>query len=105
MHNIKLDVFADQSLQQVPQFVENVSNVEDARLQGLLPRESQQLPHEIGGAVRILFYLHNIGEGWVARRRVQQQQIAEPDHRRQQIVEIVRDPASELADRLHLLRL
>ena len=35
----------------------------------------------------------------------QQQEIAEADHRGQQVVEIVRDAAGELADRLHLLRL
>ena len=35
----------------------------------------------------------------------QQQQVAEADHRGQQIVEVVRDAAGQLADRLHLLRL
>ena len=35
----------------------------------------------------------------------QQQKIAKADHRRQQIVEVVRDAARQLADSLHLLRL
>ena len=34
-----------------------------------------------------------------------QQQVAEADHRGQQIVEIVRHPTGKLADGLHLLRL
>jgi hypothetical protein len=34
-----------------------------------------------------------------------QQQVAEADHRGQQVVEVVGDAAGELADRLHLLRL
>ena len=35
----------------------------------------------------------------------QQQQVGEADHRGQQVVEVVRDAAGQLADRLHLLRL
>ena len=105
MHNFELDVLTDQPLDQVAQFIQDIGDVENARLQGLLPREGQQLPHEIGGAVGVLLDLHNVGEGWVARRRAQQQQIAEPDHCRQQIVEIVRHAAGELTDGLHLLRL
>ena len=35
----------------------------------------------------------------------QQQEIAEPDHRSQQVIEVVRDTAGELTDGLHFLRL
>ena len=78
---------------------------EDARLQRLLAREGEQLAHEVGGAVGVLLDLHDVGEGLVARLVAQQQQVAEADHRRQQVVEVVGDAAGELADRLHLLRL
>ena len=84
---------------------QHVGNIEDPRLQRLLARERQQLAHQIGGAVGVLLDLHDVGKGRVARPRTQQQQVAKADHRGQQIVEIMRDPAGELADRLHLLRL
>ena len=44
-------------------------------------------------------------ERLVARLVAQQQQIAEADHRGQQVVEVVGDAAGQLADRLHLLAL
>ena len=36
VHDVEVDVFPDQPFDQVPQFVENVGNVEDSRLQRLL---------------------------------------------------------------------
>jgi hypothetical protein len=75
------------------------------RIAGLLPRERQQLAHQIGGAVGVLFDLHDVGKGRVAWPRAQQQQIAKSDYRSQQIVEIVGDTTGKLADCLHLLRL
>ncbi len=87
------------------EFDENIGDVENPRLQGLLPRERQQLAHQIGGAVGVLLDLHDVGKGRIAGPRAQQQQIAKSDHRGQQIVEIVRNTAGELADCLHLLRL
>ena len=102
---LQLDILADQAAQQVRQLDQHVADIEHARLQRLLAREGQQLPHEIGGAVAVLLDLHDVGEGRVARPEPHQQQVAEPDHRGQQVVEIMRDAAGELADRLHLLRL
>src|SRR4051794_25974201 len=40
-----------------------------------------------------------------AAQRAGQDQLAEAGHARHQVVEVVRDPAGQLADRLHLLRL
>ncbi len=67
--------------------------------------KSKQLPRQVGGAVGVLLDLHDIGEGRIARLVARQQQIAKTDDRRQQIVEVMRDAARELADGLHLLRL
>ena len=75
------------------------------RLQRLLAREGEQLAHQAGGAHRVLPHLVDLGEGGIAGRVAHQQQIAIADDRLQQIVEVVRDAARELADRLHLLRL
>jgi hypothetical protein len=52
-----------------------------------------------------LLNLHYVGEGRVTRLKPQQQKVAEPDHGGQQIIEVMRDPACELANGLHLLRL
>ena len=105
VHDLQFDILANQPAQQVRQLDQHVGDVEDARLQGLLARERQELPHEIGGAVGVLLDLHDVGEARVARLEAHQQQIAEADHRGQQVVEIMRNAARELADRLHLLRL
>ncbi len=105
VNELQLDILADQAAQQVRQLDQHVADIEHARLHRLLAREGQQLPHEIGGAVAVLLDLHDVGEGRVARPEPHQQQVAKPDHRRQQVVEIMRDAAGELSDRLHLLRL
>ena len=54
--------------EQMRQLGQHIGNVENARLQGLLPREGQQLAHQIGGAVGVLLDLHDVGKGLVARR-------------------------------------
>ena len=105
VNDLELDILADKAAQQMRELGQHVGDVEDARLQGLLAREGQELAHQVGGAVGVLLDLHDVGEGRIARPEAQQQQIAEPDHRRQQIVEVVRHAAGELAHRLHLLRL
>ena len=103
--HLELDVLADQAAQQMRQLGQDVGQVEHLGLQGLLAREGQQLAHQVGRAVGVLLDLHDVGEGLIARPVAQQQQIGKSDHRRQQVVEIVRDAAGQLADRLHLLRL
>ncbi len=103
--HVELDVLADQPPQQMREFTQNVGHVEDARLQGLLAREGQQLAHQVGGAVGVLLDLHDVGEGLVAGAVPEQQQVTEADHRGQQVVEVVGDAAGEETHRLHLLRL
>ena len=105
VHDLELDIFADQAAQEMRQLDQHIGDVDDARLQGLLPREGQELAHEVGGAVGVLLDLHDVGKGRVARPEPHQQEIAEADHRGQQVVEVVRHAAGELSDRLHLLRL
>ncbi len=105
MHDLELDVLADEAAQQVRELRQHVGDAEDAGLQGLLAREGQELAHQVRGAVGVLLDLHDVGEGRVARPEAQQQQVAEADHRRQQVVEVVRHAAGELAHRLHLLGL
>ncbi len=75
------------------------------RLKRLLARKRQQLSHQIGGAIGILFDLHDVAKRLIASTVPQQQQIEKSDHRRQQVIEIVGDPACELTHRLHFLGL
>ena len=82
---------------------QGVAKIEHLRPQGLSPRERQQLPHQAGGAVGVLLDLHDVLERRVGRLvRVQQEVIRHHDGG-QHVVEIVRDAAGKLADRLHLL--
>ena|SRR6516162_869138 len=67
MHDVELNVLADQPLNQMPQFIEDVGDVKNSRLQSLLARKSEQLAYEIGRAVCILLDLHYVCEGRVAR--------------------------------------
>lgn len=105
MIELELDIGADQAAQQVGRLAENLGEIEHLRLQRLLARKRQKLADEIGGPVSVLLDLLDIREGLIAGRVAQQQQIAEPDHGRQQIIEIMRDAARELADQIHLLGL
>src|SRR6266478_241510 len=63
------------------------------------------MTHKIGGSVGILLDLHDVGKRRVTRLKAQQQEVAEPDHRSQQVIEVVCDSAGELTDGLHFLRL
>src|SRR3546814_8628183 len=81
MLHAEIDAGADQAAQQVRKLGERVRQVQYPRLQCLLTRESEELADQIGGTVRILLDLHDIGERSVARLMPQQQEIAEADHR------------------------
>ena len=83
----------------------NVGKLEHLRAQRLLPREGKKLSSQARGAVRIRLDLLDIVIVAVARRVPHQHQVAVADDRGQDVVEVVRDAAGELADRLHLGRL
>ena len=87
------------------QIAQHVGHDQRLGLERLLTRKREELAHQIGGPVRVLLDLHDVGEALLARPVAQQEQVAEADHRRQQVVEVVSDAAGKLAHRLHLLRL
>ena len=87
------------------QFGQHVAELQHLRPQRLPARKSQQLPHQSGGAIGVLLDLHDVLEGRIGRAVIGEQQVGIADDRGQHIVEIMRDAAGELADRLHLLRL
>ena len=105
MLDLELHRLAHQALEQLRDFGNDVGQLQHLRPQRLLARESEQLPRQAGGAVRIGLDLLDVVIIAVAGRMAHQHQVAMPDDRGQDIVEIVRDAAGELADRLHLGRL
>src|SRR2546430_14814173 len=81
-------------------------SVDDARLEHLLARKREQLARERGGAACGFANLFEIFEVTAVRAgELCRQQVRISDDRGKNIVKVVRDAASELAHRLHFLRL
>ena len=99
-----LDVAADQPAEHRHERARDLVEVEQHRLQHLPACERQQLPGQRRGALgRALDLLELVRPRPRADPVAGDLRVAADD--RQQVVEVVRDPARELADRLHLLRL
>ena len=105
MHDLELDLLAEQPAEQIAEIGEHVGERQYLRPQRLAPREGQKLAHQIGGAIGVLLDVHDVGEGRIGRPVLGEQQIGKADDGGQHIVEVMRDAAGELADRLHLLAL
>ena len=102
---LQLDVLAEQPPEQDRQLRQHIAELHALGPQGLLAREGKQLAHEPCGAVRVLLDVHDVLEGRIGRPVIDQEEVGEADDRRQHVVEVMRDAAGELADRLHLLAL
>ena len=105
MHQVELDLLADQAAQQHGEIGQRVAEIEHLRPQGLPARERQQLPHQRRRAGRVLLDLHDVLERRIGRLVRVQQEVVRHHDGGQHVVEIVRDAAGELADHVHLLRL
>ena len=75
------------------------------RTKRLAAREGEKLAHQSGRPVRVLLDLHDVLKGRIGRPVIGEQEIGIADDRGQDVVEVMRDAAGELADRLHLLAL
>ena len=102
---VELDALAEEAPQQHRQVRQDLAEVEDLGPQRLAAREREQLAHEARRPVGVLLDLHDVLEGRIGRAVVGQQEVRVADDGLQHVVEVVRDPARELPDRLHLLRL
>ena len=105
VHQIELDLLADQPAQQHGEIAERVAEMQHLRAQRLPARERQQLPHQRRGAGGVLLDLHDVLERRIGRLVRVQQEIVRHHDGGQHVVEVVRDAAGELADGVHLLRL
>ena len=100
-----LDASADQRADQLCNAFDLLADIEHLRRQRLPAREGQKLSGQLGRPV------HRVGNRVDVAAAALVGQVATPEEiggrtdDREQIVEIVRDAAGELADRLHLLRL
>src|SRR6185369_5011922 len=93
----QLDVLADDPAQHGAELGNDLVEVEQAGLQDLLPAEGQELPGQGRGAMRRAVDLQQIEPPGIPDLQVTQQQLAVADNGGQKVVEIVRDPAGELA--------
>jgi hypothetical protein len=99
------DPRAKRALQQPPHPLHQSAQIDGPHLQGLAPRESEQPLHEYPGALGRLQRArdHPLRAGIADSAALKKIETA--DDRRQQVVEVVRDPAGQLAHALQLLRL
>ena len=100
----ELNVSAQRADQHLVHGLDAFLEVGDDGIERLAARERQQLARQalaaIGGRVHRLDRLQMLGIGEPAAQKLR---MAADDH--QEVVEVVRDAAGELAERLHLLRL
>src|SRR6478752_4668912 len=99
------DVLADQASQQAVHPLDDVTQVDVVGLERLAPAERKQLAGQVACPDRGVADGGHLLPAGVASVELALQQVAVADHRRHQVVEVVRDAAGELADGLHLLRL
>ena len=71
----------------------------------LSAREGEELPRQLGATLRGALAACAMRRERSIRRRGASEQLEVPEDRGEEIVEVVRDAAGELPDRLHLLRL
>ena len=100
-----MDRLADKPAQQHLQLRQDIVELQRLRPQRLPARERQQLANQARRPVGVLLDLHDVLKGRIRRPVIGEQQIGVTDDGGQHIVEIVRDPACELTDRLHFLAL
>ena len=94
-----------ETVQQMCQLAQRVLEVDDRGSQRLFAREGQKLSHERRRPVGVLTDLHQVAVFHVRHVVPHQQKVAMAVDRRQQVVEVMRHAAGELADGLHFLGL
>src|ERR1700680_2599979 len=102
---LELDVLSDQAAKHVLEVADYGVDVHHPRLHHLLPAEREQLSGETGRTVGGSRYLPHIFTAGVGQVDAIQQHGAVTHYHREEVVEVVRDSAGELSDRLHLRRL
>ena len=102
---LQIDAFAQQRRSISANSPTTSRTASTLRLQGLFAREGEQLAHQCRGAQCVLMDFVDLLERGIARLMAHQEKFGIADDDGEQIVEIVRHAARQLAHRLHLLRL
>ena len=102
-HEGQVDVLSDQPLEEIRRVLDQLVQVEHLRLEHLLAAEREQLVRERRRAGRGLVDEVELAPQRVARRHPSEGELAPAADHGQQVVEIVRDAARQLADALHPL--
>ena len=99
------DAAADQRADQLRDALDLRADIEHLRLQRLPAGKRQQLRGQLGGALHGFGDRVDVAAAPLLRQFAAAQEVGRGADDGQEIVEIVRDAAGELADRFHLLRL
>ncbi len=100
-----VDVLTDQAAQHPVQGFHGGVQVQYHDLQDLLATERQELRRERYGALASLPYRFRVVPAHIVGRKRLLQQLVVPENGREQVVEVVGDPARQTSDGLHLLGL
>ena len=103
--DIQRNALAHQAAQHLGQFAHHFAQRQSLGLHGLLAAEGQKLADQGCGTQRVLVDLVDFLEGRIAGLVAHQQEFAIADDDGEQVVEVMRHAAGQLADCLHLLRL
>ncbi len=101
----QLDLIADQTLQHLVHVRQHPVDVEHLALHHLPAAEREQLPRQHRGRLPGAVHLQDVGADRMVLAELLDHELAVPEDAGEQVVEVVRDAAGELADRFHLLRL
>ena len=104
-HRDQVHILPDDAPQHLLDARDHGAQVHDPGRDHLLPAEGEQLAGERRGPVRRFAHLLDVLPLRIVPAQVLEQQVAVARDHREQVVEVVRDAASQSAHRLHLLRL
>ena len=100
------DLVADSAVDQVGHARQQLVGIDRARQQRLGPGEGEQPASEGGGAIGAFHRIVQVARGFLRLQpQLAPRQFQPADDHRQHIVEVMRDAAGQLADRVHLLHL
>ena len=100
-----MDVGREHPPQDVADLVHGRGDVEDPRVDHFAAAEGQQLLRQIARALAGLRDFVQVREPAAVGRQVLTRQVGEAENRLEQVVEVVRDAAGQLPDRLQLAAL
>src|SRR5260370_28280477 len=89
----QIDVFSYETTQHLLHLGYDGLEIEDFRLQDLSATESQELTGQRRSTVAGLLYLFKVRQQWIFRLQTTHSERAEPSDNREEIVEIMSDPA------------